>query len=136
VDVSDVDHWFTEYLEVFAACGRGQRPPGSVLDYWGIPLLLSTDEGFSALMSEAEVMTTAQQQIDGMLAAAYHHTAVLDSEVTVLNAKSALYRGEFSRRRASGDEISRLIATYLVSDGVPGRRISALLIHSHLMSGS
>jgi hypothetical protein len=83
-----------------------------------------------ALTTEDQVIAVAQQQIDGMRAGAYDHTDVLGSEVTVLNAKSALYRGEFSRRRADGDEISRLTVTYLLTDGPVGRRISSLLLHS------
>ena len=65
-----------------------------------------------------------------MRAADYHHSDVLGSEVTVLNAMSALYRGAFSRRRADGSEIGRLTVTYLVTDGMVGRRISALALHS------
>jgi hypothetical protein len=64
-----------------------------------------------------------------MRAANYDHTEVLDSDVTVVNAASALYRGEFSRVDADGAEISRLRLSYLVTDGPVGRRISALLVH-------
>jgi hypothetical protein len=42
----------------------------------------------------------------------------------------ALYRGMFSRHRSDGVEISRLTATYLVTDGEVGRRISVLAVHS------
>jgi hypothetical protein len=36
----------------------------------------------------------------------------------------------FVRRRADGSEIARANATYLITDGAPGRRISALALHS------
>jgi hypothetical protein len=55
---------------------------------------------------------------------------ILDSEVTVLNAASALYQGTFSRQRSDGSEISRLTATYLVTDGPGGWRISVLAVQS------
>jgi hypothetical protein len=55
---------------------------------------------------------------------------ILDSEVTVLNSTSALYRGTISRQRSDGGEISRLSATYLVTDGAAGRRISVLAVQS------
>lgn len=61
-----------------------------------------------------------------MRAAAYDRSEILGSEVTVLNSTSALYRGTFSRQRSDGGEISRLTATYLVTDGAAGRRISVL----------
>ena len=130
VDNSDVSGWFGEYLDAFAACGRGERDTASLLAYYGVPLLLSTDDGFFALTSDDQVVAAVKQQVDGMRAADYHHSEVLDSEVTVLNATSALYRGRFSRQRRDGGEIGRLSATYLVTDGSVGRRIAALAVHS------
>jgi hypothetical protein len=100
VDSNGVSRWFGEYLDAFAACGRG------------------------------EVVAAVQEQVDGMRAAAYGRSEILDSEVTVLNSTSALYRGTFSRQRSDGGEISRLTATYLVTDGAAGRCISVLAVHS------
>jgi hypothetical protein len=129
VDSSDLSRWFGEYLDAFAACGRGERDTASLLAYYGVPLLLTTDDGLLALTSGDQVVAAVQQQVDGMRAAGYDHSEVLDVEVTVLNSRSALYRGSFSRRRRGGGEISRLTATYLVTDGSIGRRISALAVH-------
>lgn len=130
VDDKDVSRWFGGYLDAFAACGRGESDAVSLLAYYGVPLLLATDEAFLALTSEDRVVAAAQEQIDGMRAADYDHSDVLGSEVTVLNATSALYRGAFSRRRSDWAEISRLTVTYLVTDGTVGRRISALVVHA------
>jgi hypothetical protein len=132
VDNSDVSRWFGEYLDAFAACGRGEHDTASLLAYYGVPLLLTTDDGCFALTSDDQVAAAAQQQVDGMRAADYDHGEVLhfEVEVTILNATSALYRGTFSRQRGNGGEISRLTATYLVADGPVGRRIAALAVHS------
>ena len=130
VDENDASRWFGEYLKVFEACGRGESDAVSLLAYYGVPLLVATDDAFIALSTEEQVVAAAQQQIDGMRAAAYDRSDVLGSEVTVLNHTSALYRGEFSRRRPDGGEISRLTVTYLFADGSVGRRISALVLHS------
>lgn len=130
MDSSDLSRWFGEYLDGFAACGRGERDPASLLAYYGVPLLLTTDDGVVALTSDNQVVAVAQQQADGMRAADYHRSEVLDSEATVLNATSALYCGTFSRQRRDGGEIGRLTVTYLVTDGPIGRRISALVVHS------
>ena len=89
---------------------------------------MTTDDGFFALTSDDAVVALMQQQVDGMRAAAYGRSEILDSEVTVLNDTSALYRGTFSRQRSDGGEISRLTATYLVTDGAAGRRISVLAV--------
>jgi hypothetical protein len=130
VDSSDVSRWFGEYLDAFAACGRGENDTGSLLGYYGVPLLLTTDEGFVALTSDDQVVAAVQQQVDGMRAAGYGRSEILGFEVTVLNSTSALYRGTFSRQGSDGGEISRLTATYLVTDGAAGRRISVLAVHS------
>jgi hypothetical protein len=129
VDSNGVSRWFGEYLDVFAACGRGESDTAALLGYYGVPLLLTTSGGFFALASDGEVVAAVQQQVDGMRAAAYSRSEILDSEVTVLNSTSALYRGTFSRQRADGSEINRLTATYLVTDGAAGRRISVLAVH-------
>lgn len=126
----DVSRWFGEYLDAFAACGRGEGTATSLLAYYGVPLLVATDGGFAALTSEDQVVGVAEQQIEGMRAASYDHSDVLDSDVSVLNATSAIYRGEFSRVRGDGVEISRLKVSYLVTDGPVGRRISVLAVHS------
>jgi hypothetical protein len=130
VDGSDVSRWFGEYLDAFAACGRGERGTASLLDYYGVPLLLTTDNGIFVLTSNDQVVAAMQQQIDGMRAVGYHHSEIVGSEVAVLNDTSALYRGTFSRQKSDGEEISRLTATYLVTDGAAGRRISMLAVHS------
>ena len=111
------------------SCGRGERGTASLLAFYGVPLLLTTDGGFFALTSDDQVVAAVQQQVDGMRAAAYDRSEVLGSDVTVLNSTSALYRGTFSRQGSDGGEISRLTATYLVTDGTAGRRISVLAVH-------
>jgi len=130
MDGSDVSRWFGEYLDAFAACGRGEADTASLLAYYGVPLLLTTDGGFVALSSDDQVVAVMQQQVEGMRAASYARSEILGSEVTVLNSTSALYRGTFSRQRSDGGEISRLTATYLVTDGAAGRRISVLAVHT------
>jgi hypothetical protein len=129
MDNSEVGRWFGEYLDVFAACGRGERDTAALLAYYGVPLLVTTDDGLFALTTDDQVVAVVRQQVDGMRAAAYDRSEILDSEVTVLNSASALYRGTFSRQRSDGSEINRLTMTYLVTDGPAGRRISAFAVH-------
>jgi len=129
VDNNEVSQWFGEYLDAFAACGRGESDTASLLAYYGVPLLLTTEDGFFPLAGDDQVVAAVQQQVDGMRAAGYGRSMVLGSVVTVLNTTSALSRGTFSRHRRDGGEISRLTATYLVTDGPTGRRISVLAVH-------
>jgi hypothetical protein len=130
VDSGDVERWFGEYLDAFAACGRGETATDSLLAYYGVPLLLTTDGGFFPLTSEEQVVAALQPQLDGMRAAGYARTEIVSSEVTVLNAMSSLHRGTFSWHRSDGGEIRQVALTYLVTDGAAGRRISVLAVHS------
>ena len=130
VDVADFRVWFDEYLAAFAACGRGESGDlATFLRYYGVPLVLSTDEAAVALTSEEQVLDALGGQIEGMRAAGYDRSETLDSEVVAINATSALHTAGFSRRRADGAEIGRIRATYLITDGSDGRRISALAVH-------
>jgi hypothetical protein len=131
MDSSPVHDWFVAYLETFAAFGRGDRTDiEGLLEFYDVPLLLTTDRGALVLDSEDGVARALEQQIGGMRAAGYDRSHVLESRVESLNAVSELYRGHFSRRRGDGREIGRVRATYLITDRGAGRRIAALVVHS------
>ncbi len=130
MDRDEVSRWFEDYLDTFAACGRGERKVRAMLDYYGVPLTLTMDSGVLFLGSEEDALGAMQQQVDRLLAAGYNRSEVLASEVAILNVTTALYRGDFSRLREDGTEIGRLTATYLITDAPSGLRISALAVHS------
>lgn len=129
MDANDVSKWFDEYLAAFAACGRREREPDSMLDYYGVPIVFTSDRGTMALTSGDQVVGAVRPQVEEMRASGYDRSEILEREITVLNATSSLYRGAFSRRRRDGSEISRLSVTYLVTDRPVGRRISVLAVH-------
>jgi hypothetical protein len=126
VDAEVVGRWFDEYFDMFGACARGDREMSALLGYYGVPLILTTDDGVTTLMTDGEAAAVMQSQIDGLRAMGYHHTAVLHSEVIVLNSTSALYRCTLSRRDAGAAEIGCPSITYLVTDDVAGLRIALL----------
>ncbi len=130
VENTDVRDWFAEYLDAFVACCRGDLETPSLLAYYGVPLLLTTDGGFYALASDDQVVAGVGQQVNEMRAAGFDHTEVFGSDVTVINKTSAFYHSTFSRQRSDGSEINRVTGTYLVTDGPAGRRISVLAVHS------
>jgi hypothetical protein len=131
VDVDDICTWFDEYVGAFAACGRGESDDlRALLSYYGVPLLLTTDETAVALTSEGDVLTAIRRQIEGMRATGYDRSETLSSDVIPINATSVLHTAEFSRQRADGSEIGPLRVTYLITVGANGRRISALAVHS------
>ena len=126
---AEVRTWFESYLRAYAACCRGESDDARrLLEYYGVPLLLTTDANVLALTREDEVVDAVRPQIERLQAAGYDRTETLDSETTLLNATTALHRADFSWLRADGSEIARLRVTYVITDGVNGRRLSALVV--------
>ena len=99
-----------------------------LLSNYGVPLILTSDDGVTTLMTDDEAAAVMQSMVDGLRANGYHHTDVLQSEVSVLNSVSALYRGTLSRRKADGEEFDCPTVTFLVTDDVAGLRIVLLAI--------
>jgi hypothetical protein len=129
LDADSVDRWIAGYLGTFAACARGDGDMASLLGYFGVPTIVTTDEGVVTLMTDDEAAAVVQSQLDGLRALGYDHTQVLHSEVSVLNGTSALFRGSLSRRNVDGGEIDCPTITYLVTDDVAGPRIVLLASH-------
>jgi hypothetical protein len=126
VDSHAVNRWFDSYFATFSACARGDQDMSALLSHYGVPLILTTDDGVTTLMTDDEAAAVMQSLVDGLRANGYHHTEVLHSEVSVLNSTSAIYRGSMSRRDADGAEIGSPTITYLVTDDVAGLRIVVL----------
>ena len=126
LDAAAVSNWIGGYLGHFAACARGEGDMASLLAHFGVPMIVTSDEGVVTLMTDDEAAAVMQSQVDGLRALGFDHTDVLHSEVTVLNAASALYRGMMSRRNVDGGEIGCPTITYLVTDDVAGLRIVLL----------
>jgi hypothetical protein len=50
--MDDTREWFEEYVRVFEACGRGASDDISrLMDYYGVPLLFTTEVTAVALMT-------------------------------------------------------------------------------------
>ncbi len=127
--LTEVRAWFESYLRAYAACCRGDSEDvRQLLEYFGVPLLLTTDATAVALTSEDAVVDAVGQQVQRLRGAGYDRTETLDSETTMLNATTALHRAYFSWVRADGSEIARMRLAYVITHGVSGRRISALVV--------
>lgn len=128
-DSATVGRWFDDYLDVFAAAVRGDRPIATLLDCYAVPLTLTTDEGAVCLSTRDQLAAVMQGQVDGLRAQRYDHTTLSQAEVTVLNGSSALYRGAFVRHDVDGAELGRVAVTYLLVDGPDTARIAVLASH-------
>jgi hypothetical protein len=130
-DVARIREWFDDYLRAFTACGRGDSDDMRVLlEYYGVPLLFTTDDDVAALASEAEVLNAVQAQILGLRTAEYDHSEPLGAETTVLNRTTAIHSAAFARVRADGSEFGRLRATYLITGWGEARRFSAIAVQT------
>jgi hypothetical protein len=127
-DTAVVNRWFREYFATFDACTRGDRDMSELLSHYGVPLILTSDDGVTTLMTDDEAAAVMKSLVDGLRANGYHHTDVLHSEVSLLNSVSALYRGTLSRRNADGEEFDCPTVTFLVTDDVAGLRIAVLAV--------
>lgn len=131
MDAPDVRRWFASYLADFVALARGDVDDvHRLLVHYGVPLLLSTDGGCAVLADETRVLAVSQQQVADLRAVGYDRSEELASETVVLNRSCATHRAQFSRLRADGTEIARLEATYVITEGPAGQRISAIIVHS------
>jgi hypothetical protein len=124
-----VSRWIDGYLRAFAACVRGDGDMASLLGHFGVPMIVTSDEGVVTLMTDGEAAAVMQSQVDSLRALGFDHSEVLNSEVIVLNAASALYRATLSRRNGDGGEIDCPTITHLVTDDVAGPRIVLLAAH-------
>ena len=130
LDADSVSRWIDGYLGTFAACVRGDGDMTSLLGHFGVPMIVTSDEGVVTLMTDGEAAAVMQSQVDGLRALGFDHSEVLNSEVIVLNAASALYRAALSRRNGDGGEIDCPTITYLMTDDVAGPRIVLVAAHS------
>lgn len=127
----EAERWFGEYLDRFAAVGRGAiEDPSVLLRFYGAPLLVTSDGGAGWFADEEALHALVRGQAEAMRSSGYDASEVLSLDITVLNATSVLVRGSFVRRRADGSEIARLGATYLIADGPGGRRIAAIALQA------
>jgi hypothetical protein len=126
---SEVSAWFDQYNDTFGACGRGERSVEDVLAFYDQAMLVTTGDAVVGPSAQAAA-DWVRAQVDGMRAADYDHTEILGRDITVLNANTALLKGDFSRQRRDGQEVSAFTVTYLIYRSDAGLRIGALALHS------
>lgn len=131
MDATEVRAWYDRYLAEFVALGRGDTTDvARLLEYWGAPLLLSTDAGTVHLGDESSVLAALEQQIAGLRDADYGGIEELSGETTLLNGSCALQRVRIVRLRRDGSRVAELDVAYLITDGPAGRRFSAVVVHA------
>jgi hypothetical protein len=131
VDVAGVQRWYASYLDDFGALARGDRDDAPLLlDHYAVPLLIVTDGATTVLADEQQVVAHVQAQLQDLRPLGYDRSELLDSDTAVLNSRCATHRARVRRVRGDGTEIVQLEATYLVTRGPQGHRISVIVVHS------
>ena len=130
MDAKTVSRFLDEYLQAFSACVLGEHEIAKLLAFYGVPLIITSDDGVIALTTDSEVSTVIQGQVDGLRALRYRGTRVLQSEVIALNATSALYRASLSRYDDKSDEIDSPTISYIVTNTDDDLRIAMLAARS------
>ena len=122
----EVTHWFfDDYLTTWIGVGADTiaRGPEFILDYWGVPLYWSDDQGSWWLLDAPAVVAQLDALQTRLRAEGYAHTAVPDLRVTVYHRNGAAIEVIWSRLRVDGTEIERVAAHFEISRGPAGWRI-------------
>lgn len=120
--------WFQSYLAVFAGGDANSRSFESLLDYYAVPLVVTTPEGVLTLTSRQQVGATIRHQLDGLRGQDYASTALLRFDVREFNAHSASLSTVLQRSRADGTPLETLAMTYLVTGSPTQRTISMMAV--------
>ena len=125
----DVRDWFAGYLHAFTSLARGERAdPEALLDFYGVPLVMLSEERCSTLMDRSAVIGAVQSLVDGLRRMDYAGSIVHRLDVRPLNTRAALVDGMFSRYDRKGGELERLGATYLVAKTDDGWRFASIVV--------
>jgi hypothetical protein len=115
------------HRDAFAvAVDRPEEAVAHLLEFYAVPLVLTSDDGPRVFADEHGVLAFIQEFVDGLLAQSYSRTDLISEHVLQINHSTAIYSGQFSRKRVDGSEISRVGGTYFVASGPLGSRIFAV----------
>ena len=125
----EVSRWFfDDYLSIWIGVGAGTiaREPEFILDYWGVPLHWSDDQGSQWFLDAPAVVALLEELQARLRGDGYAYTAVPDQKVTVYHDNGAAIEVIWSRRRTDGTEIERVAAHFEVARGQAGWRVISI----------
>lgn len=125
----EVSDFFDRYNDAFGACARGDRPVEDVLAFYGPAMLITVGELVVGPGAGAAA-EWVRGQVAAMQADGYDHTDIVGRRIQVINAGTALFTGDFSRRRRDGSEVNAFTVTYLAYRANDVLRIAALAMHA------
>jgi hypothetical protein len=128
---ADVRAWYDRYVATFTGLAAGERTDlDALLDYFGVPLVIITEDRYLTLPTQDAVLSSARALIDPLRQANYGGSTVHHLDIRPLNARAALIAGEFSRHDRTGAELERVGAAYLAAKTDDGWRFTTLIATS------
>jgi hypothetical protein len=122
----EVTHWFfDDYLPTWVGVGSGAISRGQefILDYWGVPLHVSTPTSREWFLDKDAVSGRHERTHSRLRAQGYADTAVLDRKITIYYDAGAAIEVIWSRRRADHSEIERLAVHFEIARESAGWRV-------------
>lgn len=128
---ADARAWFDEYVTTFIGlAAAGRTDPAPLLDYFAVPITMTTDGAHTVLTSGAALVAGLTHELQTLREAGYGGSEALDLEVRALNERSALIEVTWARSDGSGREFQRVRVLYLAARTDDGWRTTASAILS------
>jgi hypothetical protein len=119
--------WFNRYTDTAGALVTGDRGDlPSLLEFYAVPLTIVTDDDHLVLPDSAAVLRAMRSTVDTLRDAGYVRTLTHRLDVHVLNERSAIVEGVFSRVTATGAVLARFGAVEVLVRTAIGWRISVM----------
>ena len=108
--------WYDRYLDTFTSLATRERlDVEALLDSFGVPLVIITEDRYLALPTRDAVLSTAESLIEQLRRANYAGSTIHRLDMRLLNAHAAFVDGVFSRHDRAGNELERFGTAYLVT---------------------
>lgn len=128
---ADARAWFDQYVTTFIGlAAAGRTDPAPLLDYFAVPLTMTTDTAHSVVTSTAELVGGLTHELQTLRDADYGGSKALDLDVRALNERSTLIEVTWVRNDSSGREFQRVRVLYLAAGTDAGWRTTASAILS------
>ncbi|WP_412075211.1 hypothetical protein ACLF6K_04240 [Streptomyces xanthophaeus] len=123
--------WFDQYVSTFVGlAAAGESDPAPLLDYFAVPISMTTDAAHVVLTSADALVSGLSQELRTLRDAGYGGSTALDPEVRALNERCVLIEVTWARNDTGGREFQRVRVLYLVARTDAGWRTTASAVLS------
>lgn len=128
---AEVRAWFDRYVSTFIGlAAAGETDPTPLLDYFAVPISMTTDAAHVVLTSSDALAAGLAQELRTLRDAGYGGSTALDHEIRALNERAVLVAVTWVRHDSGGREFQRVRVMYLVAQTDAGWRTTASVVLS------